>query len=87
MLEPLPYEAPEDMPAEEIEVIDAENVSSTPLENNTEKSTKKESDDDKKSNDDLDFEIPSFDDGGSLSSTVIFDTQKDKIIILRVKFS
>jgi hypothetical protein len=35
--------------------------------------------------DDLDFEIPSFDDGGSLSSTVIFDTQKDKIIILRVK--
>jgi len=55
--EPLPYEAPEDMPAEEIEVIDAENVSSTPLENNTEKSTKKESDDDKKSNDDLDFEI------------------------------
>jgi hypothetical protein len=35
--------------------------------------------------DDLDFEIPSFDDGGSLSSTVVFDTQKDKIIILRVK--
>ena len=35
--------------------------------------------------DDLDLEIPSFDDGGSLSSTVIFDTQKDKIIILRVK--
>jgi hypothetical protein len=35
--------------------------------------------------DDLDFEIPSFDDGGSLSSTVIFDTQKDKITILRVK--
>jgi hypothetical protein len=36
-------------------------------------------------NDDLDFEIPSFDDGGSISSTVVFDTQKDKIIILRVK--
>jgi hypothetical protein len=35
--------------------------------------------------DDLDFEIPSFDDGGSLSSTVVFDTQKDKITILRVK--
>jgi hypothetical protein len=35
--------------------------------------------------DDLDFEIPSFDDGGSLSSSVVFDTQKDKIIILRVK--
>jgi len=35
--------------------------------------------------DDLDLEIPSFDDGGSLSSTVVFDTQKDKIIILRVK--
>lgn len=35
--------------------------------------------------DDLDFEIPSFDDGGSLSSTIVFDTQKDKIIILRVK--
>jgi hypothetical protein len=35
--------------------------------------------------DDLDFEIPSFDEGGSLSSTIVFDTQKDKIIILRVK--
>ena len=35
--------------------------------------------------DDLDFEIPSFDEGGSLSSSIIFDTQKDKIIILRVK--
>ena len=36
-------------------------------------------------NDVFDFEIPSFDDGGSLSSMVVFDTQKDKIIILRVK--
>jgi hypothetical protein len=35
--------------------------------------------------DDLDLEIPSFDDGGSISSSIIFDTQKDKIIILRVK--
>jgi len=35
--------------------------------------------------DDLDFEIPSFDEGGSLSSSIVFDTQKDKIIILRVK--
>jgi len=35
--------------------------------------------------DDLDLEIPSFDDGGSISSTIVFDTQKDKITILRVK--
>jgi topoisomerase-4 subunit A len=55
--EPLPYEAPEDMPAEEIEVIDAENISNSTVENNTETSTKKESADDKKPNDDLDFEI------------------------------
>jgi len=34
--------------------------------------------------DDLDLEIPSFDDGGSISSTIVFDTQKDKITILRV---
>jgi hypothetical protein len=35
--------------------------------------------------DDLDLEIPSFDDGGSISSSIVFDTQKDKITILRVK--
>jgi len=35
--------------------------------------------------DDLDLAIPSFDDGGSISSTIVFDTQKDKITILRVK--
>jgi hypothetical protein len=35
--------------------------------------------------DDLDLEIPSFDDGGSISSTIVFNTQKDKITILRVK--
>lgn len=35
--------------------------------------------------DDLDLAIPSFDDGGSISSSIVFDTQKDKITILRVK--
>jgi hypothetical protein len=34
--------------------------------------------------DEFDLEIPSFDDGGSISSTIVFDTLKDKITILRV---
>ncbi len=58
--DPLPHEAPEEIPAEEIEVIDEENVSSEIPEDNSEKSANG----DKKSNDDLDFEI---DDEGQIT--------------------
>ena len=60
LLEPLPYEAPEDIPAEEIEVIDAENVSIAAVEVDKEKSKSTK----KKTNDDLDFEI---DDEGQIT--------------------
>ena len=49
LLEPLPYEAPEEVPAQEIEVIDVENISDEPAEN----SSNSNSDDDFGEDDEL----------------------------------
>ncbi|MGB6267764.1 MAG: DNA gyrase/topoisomerase IV subunit A [Olleya sp.] len=47
LLEPIPYEAPEQLPAEELEVVDEENVSEKPVETSENKpSTEKKDDDD-----------------------------------------
>ncbi|MCL4138615.1 UNVERIFIED_CONTAM: hypothetical protein GTU68_013028 [Idotea baltica] len=58
LLEPLPYEAPVETPAEEIEVVDEEDVSNETLENNSEESSKKKpAKENVKSDEAQDFEI------------------------------
>jgi len=46
LLEPLPYEAPEEVPAEEIEVVDEDDISGNKITNAPKSSSDNNSDDD-----------------------------------------